>query len=337
MEVVDQLPSATRRTLRERAMQFRKIVQEAKLNSASSIDPRARHVRPFASRGEIVNTHSKSDQIKSAAEPGYFSFSNEEGARFLRIVSEARSINRHHQLLLWLNGEMQSFLPHQIMISAWGDLARWDLSLDVVSSLPGARTSELANSCINGFLRSAHSQWLAGRCLPLMTKAHDAVAALGTRAGPIHDALRQMRTMLVHCVPDERSGQDSLYIALSSGPLTKGYGSAEFSHLIESLFLQIDTAFRRVASLPVAPSGATTHGDWLELSLREQEILDLICHGETNLDIAGALEISPFTVKNHVQRIFRKIGVTNRTQAATKYSKALLELTKYVEGRRVHR
>jgi transcriptional regulator EpsA len=337
MEAVNQLRGPSQRTLRARTTQFRKIVQEAKSNFASSIDPRARRVRMFASRGEIVNTHNKPDHLKSAAAPGHFSFNEEEGARFLRIVSEAQRINRHHQLLLWLNGEMQSFLPHQIMISAWGDLAKWDLTLDVVSSLSGARTSELSRSCINAFLRSAHTQWLAGRGQPLMTRANDAVAALGTRAGPIHDALRQMRTMLVHCVRDERGGQDSLYIALSSGPLTRGYGSAQFAHLIESLFLQIDTAFRRVASLPQAPSGATSHGDWLDLSAREQEILDLICHGKTNLDIASALEISPFTVKNHVQRIFRKIGVTNRTQAATKYSQALLELTKYIEDRRVHR
>ena len=284
-----------------------------------------------------MTTHSKPDHFKSAAAPRNFSFSDEEGARFLRIVSEAQQINCHRELMLWLNREIQTFLPHQIMISAWGDLANWNLTLDIVSSLPGARTGELSHSCINSFLRSAHSQWLAGRGLPLVTKANDAVAALGTRAGPIHDALRQMRTMLVHCVPDERSGRDALYIALGSGPLTRGYGGAQYTHLVESLFLQIDTAFRRVASLPLAPNGATNLGEWSELSVREQEILDQICHGKTNLDIAAALEISPFTVKNHVQRIFRKIGVTNRTQAATKYSHALRELTKHIADLQAHR
>ena len=52
-------------------------------------------------------------------------------------------------------------------------------------------------------------------------------------------------------------------------------------------------------------------------------MLESICQGKTNLDIARALDISPFTVKNHVQRIFRKIGVTNRTQAAARYAEAL--------------
>jgi len=52
-----------------------------------------------------------------------------------------------------------------------------------------------------------------------------------------------------------------------------------------------------------------------------------MCRGKTNLEIAAALDISPFTVKNHVQRIFRKIGVTNRTQAAARYADALREAT----------
>ena len=62
----------------------------------------------------------------------------------------------------------------------------------------------------------------------------------------------------------------------------------------------------------------------LDLSPREIDVLEAICRGKTNLDIAAALAISPFTVKNHVQRIFRKIGVTNRTQAAARYAEALL-------------
>ena len=62
----------------------------------------------------------------------------------------------------------------------------------------------------------------------------------------------------------------------------------------------------------------------LELSAREIEVVEAMCRGRTNLEIAATLSISPFTVKNHVQRIFRKIGVNNRTQAAARYAEALL-------------
>jgi len=68
---------------------------------------------------------------------------------------------------------------------------------------------------------------------------------------------------------------------------------------------------------------ALREGNVLDLSTREMEVLDALCRGRTNLEIAAALDISPFTVKNHVQRIFRKIGVTNRTQAAARYTEAV--------------
>ena len=61
----------------------------------------------------------------------------------------------------------------------------------------------------------------------------------------------------------------------------------------------------------------------LELSAREREILANLAHGSTNHDIAEALAISLFTVKNHMKRIFRKIGVSNRTQAAARFNQEL--------------
>ena len=54
----------------------------------------------------------------------------------------------------------------------------------------------------------------------------------------------------------------------------------------------------------------------VQLSPREQEILDLIGIGKTNNDIAGSLFISVGTVKFHVSSILTKLGVENRTQAA---------------------
>ena len=52
------------------------------------------------------------------------------------------------------------------------------------------------------------------------------------------------------------------------------------------------------------------------LTDRENTLLTLICDGLTNSDIAKALAISKETVKSELKRIFRKIGVVNRTQAA---------------------
>jgi DNA-binding NarL/FixJ family response regulator len=53
-----------------------------------------------------------------------------------------------------------------------------------------------------------------------------------------------------------------------------------------------------------------------ELTQREYEVLMLIAEGHNNKEIAEELFISEKTVKNHVSNIFRKINVSDRTQAA---------------------
>jgi DNA-binding CsgD family transcriptional regulator/NADH:ubiquinone oxidoreductase subunit 6 (subunit J) len=54
-----------------------------------------------------------------------------------------------------------------------------------------------------------------------------------------------------------------------------------------------------------------------ELTPREREVLELVAEGLTNKEIAERLVISPVTARNHVSRILTKLGLGNRTQAAT--------------------
>ena len=53
-----------------------------------------------------------------------------------------------------------------------------------------------------------------------------------------------------------------------------------------------------------------------DLTKRELEVLKMIASGAFNKEIALTLNISERTVKNHVSNIFKKIGVSDRTQAA---------------------
>ncbi len=56
-----------------------------------------------------------------------------------------------------------------------------------------------------------------------------------------------------------------------------------------------------------------------DLSPREWEVLELLARGLTNNHIAAALHLSDNTVKFHLQNIFQKLGVSNRTEAAGVY------------------
>lgn len=53
-----------------------------------------------------------------------------------------------------------------------------------------------------------------------------------------------------------------------------------------------------------------------DLSDREITVLNLVSEGKTNKEIAKDLHISEKTIKNHIHNIFRKLNVTDRTQAA---------------------
>jgi DNA-binding NarL/FixJ family response regulator len=66
----------------------------------------------------------------------------------------------------------------------------------------------------------------------------------------------------------------------------------------------------------VAPSRAVGP-PWrmADLSAREAEVLELICHGMSNLEIAEQLFVSVNSVKTYVRQVYQKIGVTRRAQA----------------------
>ena len=54
-----------------------------------------------------------------------------------------------------------------------------------------------------------------------------------------------------------------------------------------------------------------------QLTHREQDVLEQIVRGKSNKEIGAALEISEATVKTHINNLLGKLGVTDRTQAAT--------------------
>lgn len=72
--------------------------------------------------------------------------------------------------------------------------------------------------------------------------------------------------------------------------------------------------------LVVEPANKPKEEDLLrekfELTPRESEVLTWISRGKTNQEIAMILDFSPRTVNKHLEQIFRKLGVENRTTAA---------------------
>jgi ATP/maltotriose-dependent transcriptional regulator MalT len=92
----------------------------------------------------------------------------------------------------------------------------------------------------------------------------------------------------------------------------------------ESARMHFDAADRIFARLGAAPDqdilkrlmASQGAGPLSPLTDREREVLSLVAAGETNRQIASALDISEHTVARHVSNIFDKLGVTTRTAAS---------------------
>jgi DNA-binding NarL/FixJ family response regulator len=57
------------------------------------------------------------------------------------------------------------------------------------------------------------------------------------------------------------------------------------------------------------------------LTDREKSVLDLLAKGMMNKEVAGELDISPATVRTHIQRIYEKLQVNTRVEAVNLYLK----------------
>jgi DNA-binding NarL/FixJ family response regulator len=98
----------------------------------------------------------------------------------------------------------------------------------------------------------------------------------------------------------------------AAGYLLKDASSQEVADAVRAAARGEQPVDPRIAAL----AGAGAPDPLAALSPREREVLALLVEGLPNKLIARRLQISEKTVKTHLTRVFRELGVTDRTQAA---------------------
>ena len=109
-------------------------------------------------------------------------------------------------------------------------------------------------------------------------------------------------------------GDEDIYRALKAGAkayLLKGMTS-------EELISTIHVVHEGKSHIPPAIAERLAERMSVEeLTPREFDVLEQIVRGKSNKEIAVELQVSEATVKTHINRLLDKLGVTDRTQAAT--------------------
>lgn len=251
--------------------------------------------------------------------------SPEELHRYHQVVARSVDLRTHFDLLAWLQGDLQQYLPHDILIATWGNFDRGSLQHDVISTIDGVRSRDSDTQAVTPLMRTLHSRWTEFGRKPFSLTARETGFLLGDNElkNTVGDALQNMRSAIVHGIVDERGHHHCLYVGFSA---RASFSSVERSAMAVVL-PYIDTALRQVTHLPHQNNHRRRLADLqtpvLEpdhnLTDRESEVLHWVARGKTNPEIAMILDISAFTVKNHMQRVFKKLDVSNRAQAVSKF------------------
>lgn len=109
-------------------------------------------------------------------------------------------------------------------------------------------------------------------------------------------------------------GDEDIYRALKAGAksyLLKGMTTEDLVTAIRAVHEGRSHIPQAIAARLAERMGAE------DLTQRELDVLEQIVHGKSNKEIGAELDISEATVKTHINSLLSKLGVTDRTQAAT--------------------
>jgi two-component system NarL family response regulator len=109
-------------------------------------------------------------------------------------------------------------------------------------------------------------------------------------------------------------GDEDIYRSLQAG--AQGYLLKDvFFEDLEEAIRKVHAGSRRIPAEVAERLAGRMSGS--ELTARELEVLQQIVAGKSNKEIGILLNISEATVKSHINNILSKLGVADRTQAAT--------------------
>lgn len=231
----------------------------------------------------------------------------------LNLDASLRVYQRAH-FFSWTQGLMQSLIRHEVLICALPNGEPPSMRTDSFSMVAPEQSvfGEMFRrdaSAIPGLVKA----WEAREFRPLILDVADTALGKGLFTQEIERV--GATQILVHGTHDT-NGQVASFFVFACIPETLGPRHAYLARLLIP-FLHAAWVRTEISGRKKSGDGAQ-NGQARKITAREQEILGWVCLGKSNFEIGAILEISPLTVKNHVQKILRKLDVVNRAQAVGK-------------------
>jgi transcriptional regulator EpsA len=224
----------------------------------------------------------------------------------LRTIESGMALHDRRQLFLWAQGPLQALLPHEVLLCIGMDGAGRVLRVECLhrAALDGAALARLTQELAPALAQA----WRAGSPTPVVLEGEqgdDAACAALLRASGFEHAL-------VHgCIPLAGPAGAFALLGMPSRP------EARHGYFLQLLLPYLHLALLRLPA-PMTPSAEAASAPARALSARERAILERIRDGRTNEEVALQLGISALTVKNHLQRVYRVLGVGNRAHAVAR-------------------
>ena len=235
---------------------------------------------------------------------GLVRFSQKESVSAFEFVAACNSAASKDDFLFSVYPKLLKILPHEMFACARGDVDRAHLNQSINVSFPEKYVRRMSTTY--GSLGGPLIQdWLKSQS-PVY---HDKTTILSDRVDPswraaFHDY--GLHNMVNHGFLDASKKALSYFWFAWIEPWDT-HQAFMINMLVPHLHIPLTRIF-----------GCTSHIASVGLSSREKEMLNWICTGKSNPEIAEIIGISPWTVKIHVRNLMAKLDVSSRSQAVAK-------------------
>lgn len=227
----------------------------------------------------------------------------------VQVCEISLGVASRHQFEAWVRGPLNSLIPHfGLLVWSSGTACSPGESRVFQGESGGLGSFQSPGFDATRFGMEARRRWRLADRVPTRLSSKCLAVASSSLASPsveyvvhgVQPLLGEPETLLALICDNSRDIEETMLLTRLIAPF-----------LVLALH-RLDCAIS-----PHKPSIAVSHSSACHspLSTREIRILECIRDGMTNAAIGSSLEISPFTVKSHLQRVFRKFQVSTRTQA----------------------